>query len=212
VDKCGTVFEPFTQADASTSRKYGGTGLGLAITTRLVELMQGRIDVESAAGAGTTFRVVLPLVVSSASASRREAATAVPVLALPPLHILIAEDNPVNEHLARRILEKWGHRVDVARNGLEAVQATARTPFDLVLMDVQMPEMDGLQATQVIRQRERAGSARLPILAVTARASGEDSSTCLAAGMDGYVSKPFRGDELAAAMKRVVQQAAIQPV
>jgi signal transduction histidine kinase/ActR/RegA family two-component response regulator len=211
-DKCGTVFEPFTQADASTSRKYGGTGLGLAITTRLVELMQGQIRVESADGAGTTFHVVLPLVVPSASASHREAATAGPILALPPLHVLIAEDNPVNEHLARRMLEKWGHRVDVARNGVEAIEATARTPYDLVLMDVQMPEMDGLQATREIRRRERVGSARLPILAVTARASGEDQGTCVAAGMDGYVSKPFRGDELAAAMKRVVQLMGIQPV
>jgi signal transduction histidine kinase/ActR/RegA family two-component response regulator len=210
--QCGTVFEPFTQADASTSRKYGGTGLGLAITTRLVELMQGRINVESVAGTGTTFSVVLPLGVSPASASRVEATTADPGLALPPLHVLIAEDNPVNEHLARRMLEKWGHRVEVARNGAEAVEATTRTSFDLVLMDVQMPEMDGLQATRVIRQRERLGSARLPILAVTARAGGEDANACIAAGMDGYVSKPFRRDELVAAMKRVVQQAAIQTV
>jgi signal transduction histidine kinase/ligand-binding sensor domain-containing protein/CheY-like chemotaxis protein len=203
-DKQQLIFEEFRQVDSSTTRKYGGTGLGLGISSRLVALMGGRIWVESEVGRGSIFHFTVRLAPASA-ALRPSAAPATGLSELPAggrsLRILIAEDNPVNQRLAVRLLEKQGHQVEVVDNGQEAVTASERGAFDLVLMDIQMPEMDGLEAARLIRQRECLTGAHLPIVAMTAYAMKGDREKCLAAGMDGYVSKPVRPHELAEAIQ-----------
>ena len=197
-EKLRSVFEAFTQADGSITRVYGGTGLGLTICTRLVELMGGRIWVDSVLGEGSCFHFTLPCQVVQLA----ERATAVPEVAtdseLPqrPLRILLAEDNAVNRMLAIRLLEKQGHSTVCASDGGEAVDILSTdTAFDLILMDLQMPRMDGFEATQEIRRREtEAGSEvrpRLPIIALTAHAMKGDEERCLEAGMDDYLSKPI---------------------
>ncbi len=203
VDRQAAIFEAFTQADGSTARSHGGTGLGLTISRRLVEMMGGRIWLESEAGRGSTFHFTVKLEV-------RPQAIA-PVAALdaergqPPsaLHILLAEDNVVNRFLAVRLLEKNGHRVHTAADGRAALAALEQARFDLALMDLQMPEMDGFEATAVIRERERATGEHLPIIALTANAMVGDEERCLQAGMDGYVSKPIDIDRLLAEIRRV---------
>ena len=204
-DKQGALFHPFTQADSSTTRQYGGTGLGLAISARLVEMMGGRIWLESEEGRGTQFHFTARFA--------RQSATADPHAPLPAadlarsvepqgraLRILLAEDNPMNQLLAVRTLEKAGHSVVVANNGEEAVATLGREAFDLVLMDVQMPVMDGFQATARIRGQEQTTGKHQQIVAMTAHALKGDRERCLEAGMDGYVSKPIRNSELFAAI------------
>ncbi|MFY8094383.1 MAG: ATP-binding protein [Niveispirillum sp.] len=188
-DRQKHLFMPFSQLDASVTRRFGGTGLGLAITKRLVEAMQGQIAVISQPGAGSRFEVTLPLAVTSAPPPDTDGAAA--ATALPsyrPLSILLAEDVFANQMLVRTILEKAGHRVTVVENGADAVSTIAReeSSLDLVLMDVQMPVMDGMEATRRIRQ---AGQT-LPILALTANVLREEREACLEAGMNGHVAKP----------------------
>jgi signal transduction histidine kinase/ActR/RegA family two-component response regulator len=189
------IFEAFRQADGSTSRKYGGTGLGLAICTRLTAMMGGKIWVDSRPEAGSVFHF-------TATLSLPETA---PVPGngkhqpLPPirrLHVLLAEDNPVNQKVAMRLLERNGHSVVCVNDGREALDAFGREPFDVILMDVQMPNMDGIEATAAIRRLETSGRKRTPILALTANAMKGDRERCLAAGMDGYVPKPLHPQKL----------------
>ncbi|MDX2171077.1 MAG: PAS domain S-box protein [Deltaproteobacteria bacterium] len=198
------IFAPFEQADASTTRRYGGSGLGLAISAQLVRMMGGRIWVESVPGAGSHFHFTVRL--SAARCAAAEAPPATPAATAPqrPLHLLLAEDNPVNQRVASRLLEREGHRVTVVADGRAAVAATATTRFDAVLMDVQMPHLDGLEATATIRARERsAGQAPQVIVAMTAHAMAGDRERCLAAGMDGYVAKPVRRAELLAVLAQL---------
>jgi len=199
-EKHKLIFESFSQADASTTRRYGGTGLGLTISSRLVGLMGGAIWVESAVGEGSVFHFTVRLRRAHAPAEDEvHLAEAAMKGGLPPtrgLRILLAEDNAVNRLLAVRLLERHRHCVEVAANGREAVEAFARTHFDLVLMDVQMPEMDGLEATMAIRRRENGAARHVPIVAMTAHAMKGDAERCLAAGMDGYLAKPVRPAEL----------------
>jgi CheY-like chemotaxis protein len=199
-DKIGLIFERFAQADTSTTRTYGGSGLGLTISRQLVEIMGGSIWVDSVVGSGSTFHTVIPLRVVR-SATEATTPTSSPHRSKSPqLHILLAEDNPVNQRLAARILEKNGHTVTVAQNGKEALELfqhhLERAPFDLVLMDCQMPVLSGYDATRLMRAQEASAGGHIPIIAMTANAMDGDREGCLDAGMDDYISKPFQKDKL----------------
>jgi|SRR5579871_1723317 len=190
-DKLLSIFDKFTQADGSVTRRYGGTGLGLAITKKLVELHGGQIQVKSELGQGTTFEVLLPC-----DRGADEAGTAAPGLQVQARsgdeslgRILVVEDNPVNQRVVTALLLKRGYTIELAHDGREALEKLeSSAPFDLVLMDVQMPGMDGLEATRRIRSDARWAS--LSIVAMTAHAMVGDRERCLEAGMDGYISKP----------------------
>ncbi len=200
-DKLEAIFDPFSQADSSTTRKYGGTGLGLTICRRLVELMGGRIGVRSTEGAGSTFHFNAPMQQASQQQVAAQARAQMPLRAL---NILLVEDHPINQMLAVRMLERGGHRVTVAGSGLEGVQRWRELRPDVVLMDLQMPVMDGLEATRRIREAEASEQLpRTPIIAMTANAFAEDRQACLAAGMDAYLSKPAKAEALYAALSDV---------
>jgi signal transduction histidine kinase/ActR/RegA family two-component response regulator len=199
----GKLFKSFSQADSSTTRKYGGTGLGLAISRRLAELMGGTMSAESAGpGQGSTFRFSIRAPQASAPRPVQASPAMDPRMAeRHPLRILLAEDNLVNQKLAIRLLAQMGYRADLAINGVEAIEAIERQPYDLVLMDVQMPEMDGLEASRRIVQRWPEGR-RPRIVAMTANASQGDREMCIAAGMDDYLTKPIRVDALVGAVQQ----------
>jgi CheY-like chemotaxis protein len=227
-DKLDQLFEHFSQADTSSTRRYGGTGLGLAITRRLVELMGGEIGVESEEGVGSTFWFSLPFRTEPPREAPTSESLATPVTegvahapapaasvpapapsapapapAATPARqrrVLLAEDNPVSQRVAARMLEKIGCRVDVATTGQEAVDALARAPYDLVLIDCQMPELDGYAATEAIRRAEPAGR-RVPVVG-TSMGPADDRERCLAAGMDDCLTRPVTLAALAALAER----------
>ena len=215
-EKHQAIFVPFEQADKSITRRFGGTGLGLAIARQLTELMQGNIWLESELGVGSTFHFAIQLGVGDPNAKRVpqpepersrtnefdecETETFLPR----KLRVLIAEDNPVNQQLIQKFLKKQGHTTVLAGDGCEAVHLWEQDPsFDVVLMDMQMPNMSGIEATAEIRRQEEGSDRHIPIIALTASVLKGDRERCLAAGMDGYLTKPIHRNELFAALARI---------
>lgn len=200
--KVEAIFNTFTQADASISRRYGGSGLGLAICKKLVTLMGGRIGVTSDLGQGSIFWFEIPM----------EEVDFCPLPTVPldatacgtGKRILLVEDNHVNQQVVSLLLQKIGHSVDIAGNGVEALEMLNQLDYDVILMDVQMPEMDGLEATRRIRQRGK-GKAKIPIIAITAGALKADIDACLEAGMDGYLTKPITFEGLQEVLKNKIE-------
>jgi CheY-like chemotaxis protein/HPt (histidine-containing phosphotransfer) domain-containing protein len=202
-EKQELIFGAFAQADSSTTREYGGTGLGLAISSQLVGLMGGRIWVESNPGSGSAFHFAVPFgaAAEQPSVAPREPKTVASVSVV-SLRVLVVDDNAVNRAVAAGMIEQQGHVVTLAANGREAVAAARGQRFDLILMDLQMPELDGLAATARIREAESGLGRRTPIVAMTARAAADDRARCLAGGMDDYVSKPVTKEKLLSAIAR----------
>jgi PAS domain S-box-containing protein len=212
-DGIDRLFKSFSQADSSTTRKYGGTGLGLAISKRLVELMGGQIGVRSQPGEGSMFWFVVPLPLAANEPAPQKSSSAAPDARQPPLdlllkgrRILLAEDNRVNRLFAQEILRQAGAECLTAENGRQALLALENESLDLVLMDCQMPEMDGFEATRQIRQMESEGqlAGHVPIIALTANAVQGDRQRCLEVGMDDYISKPFEPDKLLEMVERLL--------
>jgi signal transduction histidine kinase/AmiR/NasT family two-component response regulator len=216
-EKLNSIFDAFTQADGSHTRRFGGTGLGLTITQRLVNLMRGRVWAESQAGQGSCFYVELPL---ERCAKPLPAVPVVPALvsaSLPELKVLVAEDNPVNQKVITSMLKRQGWTVTLAQNGEEAYRHFLGSRFDLILMDVQMPEMDGNQAAGLIRQEETrraecGDEARTPIIALTAHASHSQQQQCLTAGMDLVITKPVNLPTLLRGIEQAMAIHATLPV
>jgi signal transduction histidine kinase/DNA-binding response OmpR family regulator len=204
-DRLDRLFKPFSQVDASTTRRYGGTGLGLTISKQLAGRMGGGIGVRSRPGRGSTFWFTAVLDLSDAPPEPPAVAPA-PRMVRVGLRVLVAEDNRVNRQLAMRILEKAGHRADAVEDGRAAVRALRENLYDAVLMDVNMPEMDGFEATQVVRGADFDGhpNQSVPIIAVTAHSMSGDRSACLRVGMNGYISKPFKSSSLLVAIDRLI--------
>jgi signal transduction histidine kinase/ActR/RegA family two-component response regulator len=208
-DKLQAIFCPFTQADSSMTRRHGGTGLGLAIARRLVEAMRGELSAQSVLGRGSRFEFTVELSLERAASEVSEPSSTSEFSR--PLRILLAEDNRINQLVTIRLLERLGHVVDTVTDGKEAVERMASSTYDVVLMDLQMPEMDGIEATQAIRRLERErGHRRVPVVALTARATKDDREECLGAGMDGYLQKPFVRETLIEAIAEVVDRSMLR--
>ncbi len=208
-DKQDRIFESFSQVDSSTTRKFGGTGLGLTISKQLAAMMGGEVGVNSEIGKGSTFWFTARLQHSEQQAETttiEEIKTGSIGEKLKELNILVAEDNVINQKLACKLLEKNGHKVTIVENGELAVNAFRENEYDIILMDMQMPEMDGLEATREIRKLEEGDGHRIPIIALTANAMKGDREECLASGMDEYVTKPLNPKLLDAAMVECLAQ------
>jgi signal transduction histidine kinase/ligand-binding sensor domain-containing protein/AmiR/NasT family two-component response regulator len=195
-DKQALIFEPFSQVDSSFTREFGGTGMGLTVCSQLVELMGGRLWVESEPGAGSRFYFTAVFETAGEDVAAEAPRPEIP--SVKPLGILLVEDNLINQKVAKRLLERQGHQVTVANNGRHALSTLEQMDwkFDVVLMDIQMPEMDGLAATREIRRLESLNGKRLPIFALTAHALKSDEEQCLAAGMDAHFTKPLQPETL----------------
>lgn len=195
-DQQELVFEPFTQAHSSISRNYGGTGLGLSICRELVNLMGGELSLTSEVDKGSVFSFILPFVTSLSKPNQPVMSEEINYQSLGRKNILVAEDVELNQYLARHIMESWGFTVDIANNGREAVEMVKQHNYDLVLMDIQMPEMDGMEATRQIRSLTDETKAHIPVVALTANALKGDSEKYISAGMNDYLSKPFDESKL----------------
>jgi signal transduction histidine kinase/ActR/RegA family two-component response regulator len=199
------IFEPFQQVDASKTRRYGGTGLGLTISRRLAELMGGSIALREAPGGGSVFSIVIPFAPAqppTVPTIRAETTGGIPPSAGRPEHVLVVEDNEINQRVATRLLQRLGLEPQIAANGQEALGKLERAHYDLVFMDLQMPVMDGFEASTEVRRREAGAGQHVPIIAMTANALPEDRDACLAAGMDDHVAKPVTLAELRRVLAR----------
>ena len=200
------LFKSFSQVDSSITRKYGGTGLGLVISKRIVEMMGGSIWASSVEGKGSAFHVVVPFGIEHMEREHLiSQAEEYGISNENPVSILIVEDDAVNQIVASKMLQEKGYQVEIAQNGYEAINILAKKHFDLILMDVQMPEMDGIETTSVIRDKEKNRGEHIPIIALTAHAVKGDRERFLAAGMDGYISKPIRMEELYKSISKILR-------
>jgi CheY-like chemotaxis protein len=223
VDKQVSIFTSFSQSDTFTARQYGGTGLGLAISQQLIEMMGGKIWLKSEEGAGSTFHFTIYLQESTDITITQKVEQE--RIQKSQLNILLVEDNIINQEIAKMILSQAGHQVETADDGQLALGSLAERDFDVVLMDVQMPNMDGLAASHVIRLCEtgnysgdeiaepcalelvsRLQGKHLPIIAITANAMKGDREECLAAGMDDYLTKPFQPEQILATLEKVSKE------
>jgi CheY-like chemotaxis protein/two-component sensor histidine kinase len=200
-EKLHSIFERFQQAEASVTRTYGGTGLGLAIVDELVRLQQGTVQAESEEGKGTCFTIIIPYKVSSANIRLEQSKTAMPHKEKPfsGIRILVAEDNEINQSLLSQILKSWNVEFDMAANGKIALEMLSKQAYNMVLMDIQMPVMDGYSATRSIREDLPSG---IPVVAMTAHAMAGEREKCLALGMNEYLSKPIRQEQLYAIIEK----------
>ncbi|MBI1183478.1 response regulator [bacterium] len=196
-DKLQHIFENFTQAQGNITRKFGGTGLGLAITKRLVEMMKGQIEVQSTEGEGSTFLVSLPYLPGNAALVERETVETEMTNEIAGARILVAEDNPINQMYLKQLVTQWNLDLTMANNGLEVLDECSKNEFDLVLMDVQMPEMDGITATRELRK-----TLKIPVIALTADAMESTRNELIEAGINDFITKPFKGSELLEKIKK----------
>ena len=194
-DKIESVFESFTQASSDTTRKYGGTGLGLTISKQLIELQGGTISLVSKLGAGSSFSFVLPVKRVEKSVASERNIEQTEVSGMDHVNILLAEDNLINQKVASKLLFKKGAQVDIANNGSEVLDMLEKKKYDIILMDINMPVLDGFETTQCIRQ-SNSRFQRIPIIALTASALASEKAKCIEVGMDDYLSKPFKAEEL----------------
>lgn len=211
-DKLDSIFEKFTQADMSVTRRFGGTGLGLAITQQLTYLMSGEIGVDSIKNEGSTFWFTIPLKIADKTSKpvnlyddqQQETSD----LGLPKnLRILAADDHPINQLFIKKLLTKLGFsNIEIAKDGKEALDLIEDNEYDIVLMDCQMPEIDGYQATTILREKEKETGHHLPVIALTANAMVGDRKKCLNAGMDDYLSKPIKPEELTSLLKKICRR------
>jgi CheY-like chemotaxis protein/HPt (histidine-containing phosphotransfer) domain-containing protein len=208
----GRLFQSFNQIDSSFTKKYGGTGLGLAISKQLVEMMEGKIGVESEIGKGSSFYFLLKFKIGS---TETEKANTMPDISrtINPLNILLVEDDAINQKVIAKILKEIGHKVDSASNGIEALEMFKEEKYDAILMDIQMPQMDGIEATSRIKKIELSGQYKhTPIIALTAYALQGDRERFLSLGMDEYVSKPIQIKELNCALEKVTEKTNYIPI
>ncbi|MFT3936971.1 MAG: ATP-binding protein [Chitinophagaceae bacterium] len=211
-DKLKSIFTPFVQASSNTTRKYGGTGLGLSICKNLIEMQGGELWVESKMNEGSVFRFIIPYKKNDAPVTESIQSPSTNYSLLGKRRVLVAEDVELNQFLAKHIMQGWGFDVTIAENGQKAVQALEEADYDLVLMDIQMPEMDGITATQHIRKMPNSGKATIPIIALTANALKGDSDTYINAGMNDYLSKPFTEASLFAIIKQNLEGKMSTPI
>jgi CheY-like chemotaxis protein len=197
------IFSPFAQADTSTTRRFGGTGLGLTICRKLAELMGGTITVESTPGAGSSFMLEIPFELGGGAMHHQEQPAGLPDKPLRPLSILIAEDNPMNQRMLELLLQKIGHSAICTNNGKEALERWRKGGVDLILMDIQMSVMGGVEALEVIRTEEQINGGHIPVIALTANALKGTEEKLLKAGFDGYLTKPLKTKELVDELVRV---------
>ena len=204
-DKLKEIFEPFVQASSSVSRMYGGTGLGLSICKEIVSMMGGYFDVKSDSGKGSVFTFIVPFEESTVIPDSEKTTTEINFQSLGSRRVLVAEDVELNQYLVKHILQSWGFEVCLVNNGAEALSKVQEEPFDLVLMDIQMPILDGMEATRQIRKLSNPSVASIPIIALTANALKGDSEKYLGAGMNDYLAKPFDETKLFIAISNILQ-------